>query len=143
MAKSEEAQEVPIRKKYPRAQQDGEAGTAHSAEAHSVAYELPNKDSQSFGGAECPGKLIGSHGSDSAGAALRREPDETQPASSKDATYDHSNQHEELDICLQRLEAAELSRCGSPEKGGHATQLRPVNQESMPCPRTRTLVVHS
>ena len=127
MAESEEAQEVPSRKKYPRAQQDGEAGTAHSAEADSAAYEPRNGGLHSLCGAEWPGTLTGTRGSDSAGVALQGEPDQTQPTSSRNAVHDRSARHERLDVHLQRSEAAELSRCGTPEEGGHASLQCPAS----------------
>ena len=120
MAESEEAQEVPSRKKYPRAQQDGEAGTAHSAEADSAAYEPQDGGLHSLCGAEWPGRLTCTHGSDSAGVALQGEPDQTQLSSSRNAARDRSARHERVDVALHRPEAAELSRCGTPEQGGHA-----------------------
>ena len=128
MKRSGEAQEVQIRMKYPRAQQDGEAGTMHIAEAHSAAYVLPDKDLHSFRGTECLGRRTGTHRSDSAGAALPGEPDETQPASSKVAVYHDSAKHEELDVALHHVEAADISRCGTPEQGVHAFQ--PLHQDS-------------
>ena len=118
MAKREQTQEVPIRMKYPRTQQDGEACTTHGAEAHSTAYDALERDVHSFSGAEWPGKLSDIHRCDSAGVALHGKPDQTQAISGKGAVSNQSNQREEVDVNLHRLEAAELSRCGTSEQGG-------------------------
>ncbi len=143
MAESEEAQEVPSRNKYPRAQQDGEAGTAHSAKADSAAHEPQKGGLHRLCGAEWPGRLTGTHGSDSAGGALLGEPDQTQPISSRNVAHDCSAWHEIPDAPLHRSEAAELSRCGTPEQGGACHSFTPCIIGTDALSRRKTPAVHA